>query len=288
MGALYVVGTPIGNLEDISLRALRVLKEVSLIAAEDTRTTRGLLRHYGIATPVVSFHQHNQAQRIPYILGRLREGDVALVSEAGMPGVSDPGRELVEAAAREGFPVVGVPGPSAVTTALALSGLPADSFLFLGFLPRSRGERRALLARCAPLPFTLVWFEAPHRLRASLQDALDVLGDRPCAICREMTKVHEEVFRGGLAQAVSHFGEPRGEFTVVVQGAPTPQGPQWGEGEVLQALREGQARGLPPSRLVAQVARRAGWRRGEVYALWRRWCGPPPLSPRMGEGLTGG
>ncbi|GBD11355.1 Ribosomal RNA small subunit methyltransferase I [bacterium HR23] len=268
MGTLYLIATPIGNLEDISLRALRLLKEVSLIAAEDTRTTRGLLAHYGIRTPLVSFHEHNQGQRLPYLLERLREGDIALVSEAGTPGISDPGRALVEGAVREGFSVTVVPGPSAVTTALALSGLPADAFLFLGFLPRTSRERREALARCAPLPYTLVWFEAPHRLRTSLQDALTVLGDRPCAVCRELTKLHEEVFRGSLSQALAHFTRPRGEFTIVVQGNPSPGEGAWSEAQVLQALQEARAQGLRPSQAVAQVARRAGWPRERVYTLW--------------------
>ncbi|MCS7206806.1 MAG: 16S rRNA (cytidine(1402)-2'-O)-methyltransferase [Dehalococcoidia bacterium] len=276
MGTLYVVATPIGNLEDITLRALRLLREVALIAAEDTRTTRGLLAHYGITTPLVSFHRHNQAQRLPLLLERLRQSDVALVSEAGTPGVSDPGQALVTAAVQKGFPVVVVPGPSAVTAALAVSGLPADSFLFLGFLPRAPTERRSLLGRCASLPFTLVWFEAPHRLRASLQDALEILGDRPCAIGRELTKLHEEVFRGSLAQALEHFIQPRGEFTVVVRGAPSSPEACWTEAQVAQALREASAQGLRPSHAVARVARMAGWPRAQVYAVWRALGGIGP------------
>ncbi|MFN3974933.1 MAG: 16S rRNA (cytidine(1402)-2'-O)-methyltransferase [Dehalococcoidia bacterium] len=293
MGTLYVIGTPIGNLEDITLRALRLLGEVSLIAAEDTRTTRGLLAHFGLATPLVSFHQHNQAQRLPYLLERLREGDIALVSEAGMPGVSDPGQALVEAVAREGFPVAAVPGPSAVTAALAISGLPADAFLFLGFLPRERKERQGLLAQCASLPFTLVWFEAPHRLLASLRDALEALGERPCAVCRELTKLHEEVFRGTLSQALAHFTHPRGEFTIVVQGATPSQGRVWTEERVVQALRDALVSGLRPTQAVAQVARRAGWPRARVYAMWAKWGqerGSPQKSPkpRPGRGVTSG
>lgn len=286
MGTLYVVATPIGNLEDITLRALRLLGEVSLIAAEDTRTTRGLLDHYRIATPLVSFHQHNQARRLPYLLECLREGDIALVSEAGMPGISDPGCALVEAAVREGFPVVAVPGPSAVTAALAVSGLPADAFLFLGFLPREQRVRRDLLARCASLPFTLVWFEAPHRLLPSLRDALEVLGDRPCAVCRELTKMYEEVFRGNLSQALTHFTQPRGEFTIVVGGALRQGGGLWTEAQVVQALGEAQARGLRPTQAVAQVARRAGWPRARVYALWLKARDNSPQKgpiPRPGQ-----
>ena len=170
MPTLYVVATPIGNLEDVTLRALRVLREVSLIAAEDTRTTRKLLSHYDIHTPLTSYYDHNKGQKLPHLLQALEQGDVALVSEAGTPGISDPGLELVAAASAAGFPVVSVPGPSAPAAALAVSGIPADRFLFLGFLPRAQGERRALLRSVAAMPFTLVIFEAPHRLQRSLAD----------------------------------------------------------------------------------------------------------------------
>ena len=180
MPTLYVVATPIGNLEDMTLRGLRVLREVSLIAAEDTRTTRKLLSHYDIHTPLTSYYDHNKDQKLPQVLQALEQGDVALVSDAGTPGISDPGLELVRAAAAAGFPVVPVPGPSSVVTALAVSGIPADRFLFLGFLPRSKGERQALLRSVAAMPFTLVIFEAPHRLQRSLGGP-DV---------REATKLH--------------------------------------------------------------------------------------------------
>jgi len=205
VGTLYVVGTPIGNLEDVSLRALRVLSEVDLIAAEDTRRTRKFLTRYEINTPLTSYHEHNKLTKLDELVSTLQQKDVALVSEAGMPGLSDPGYELIEAAIARGIPVVPVPGPSALITALVVSGLPTDSFLFLGFLPRRRKQRRQLLASVARERRTLVAFEAPHRLRASLADLKDVLGDRRIALARELTKMHEEVWRGSLSQALAHF-----------------------------------------------------------------------------------
>ncbi len=218
MPTLYVVATPIGNLEDITLRALRVLREVDLIAAEDTRRTLRLLNHYNIKKPLISYHEHNKLARIPEILKILEEKDVALVSDAGVPGVSDPGRELVAAALEAGFKVVPIPGPSAIPTALSVSGLPADQFLFLGYLPRKRSERRKLLSSVAEEERTLVAFEAPHRLRESLSDILEVLGDREIAVCRELTKLHEEIFRGKVSEALERFREPLGEFTLVLAG----------------------------------------------------------------------
>ena len=221
-GQLYVCGTPIGNLEDITLRALRVLREVSLIAAEDTRHTRKLLAHYGICTPLVSLHEHNEAQRAPEIVARLQAGEsVAVVSDAGMPGIHDPGWRLVRAAVDAGVPVTVIPGPTAVATALAGAGMPADRFVFEGFLPRQPSRRRAHLASLADDPRTLVFYEAPHRLRAMLTDLLLVLGDRPACIARELTKLHEEWQRGTLGELVRLFEQraPQGEFVVVVAGA---------------------------------------------------------------------
>src|SRR3989304_5284165 len=176
MGALYLVATPIGNLEDITLRALRVLKEMGLVAAEDTRTARILFRKYAIETPLISYHDYNKKARLPRLLEELQEKDVALISEAGMPGISDPGYELVGACVERGIEVVPVPGASAILTALAASGLPTSSFLYLGFLPRRKGERRRLLETVAPLPHTLVFMEAPHRLSKGLEDLREVLG----------------------------------------------------------------------------------------------------------------
>ena len=270
MSTLYVVATPIGNLEDITLRALRVLQEVSLIAAEDTRTTRKLLRRYSIKTPLVSYFEGNRSLRIPYLLERLQQSDVALVSEAGMPGIRDPGRELIQAVVREGVAVVPLPGPSVVTAALAVSGLPAEEFLFLGFLPSRRAQRRQALQRVAQQPYTLVVFEAPHRLRASLEDMVATLGaDRPVVVCRELTKLYEEVYRGTLPGAMAHFAQPRGEFTLIIAGAAQRKTsediqPQ----ELLEALRLLKASGVPAKEAMAHMARQYGLPRRRVYQMW--------------------
>jgi len=215
---LYVVATPIGNLEDITLRALRVLGEVQLIAAEDTRTARKLLNRYNIKTRLTSYFEHNKRMKMPVLLEMLEEQDIALISEAGMPGISDPGYELIKAAIEKDIQVVALPGSSAVTTALAVSGLPANQFVYLGFLPRKKGEKRSLLASVRDEPRTILCFESPYRVVDSLAAMQEVLGDRNVAVCRELTKLHEEVFRGPLSSAVKHFQKPRGEFTIVIQG----------------------------------------------------------------------
>lgn len=215
---LYVIATPIGNLEDITLRALRVLGEVQLIAAEDTRTARKLLNRYDIKTRLTSYYEHNKKNKMPVLLEMLEEQDIALISEAGTPGISDPGYELIKGAIEKGYQVVVLPGPSAVTTAVAASGLPADQFIYLGFLPRKKGEKRRLLGSVSSEPRTIVCFESPHRVGDSLSAMLETLGDRSIAVCREMTKLHEEVYRGLLSMAAKHFQKPRGEFTIVIQG----------------------------------------------------------------------
>ncbi|MFB3092853.1 MAG: 16S rRNA (cytidine(1402)-2'-O)-methyltransferase, partial [Dehalococcoidia bacterium] len=214
MPTLYVVATPIGNLEDVTHRALRVLREVSLIAAEDTRTTRKLLARHGIrALPtgrqarLISYNEHNKAARTPRLLAALRDGDVALVSEGGTPVISDPGHDLVTAALEAGFTVTPIPGPSAVTAALAVSGLSTRQFTYLGFLPRRAGERRRLFASLRDDPHTIVAFESPHRLLRSLSDMHAEWGDRRIAACRELTKAFEEVFRGSIGEALEHFAD---------------------------------------------------------------------------------
>ncbi len=267
MGTLYLVGTPIGNLEDITLRALRVLREVSLIAAEDTRHTRTLLARYDIHTPTTSYFEHNKLAKLDVILTALEKGDVALVSDAGMPGISDPGYELVRAALERGFPVVPVPGPSAIVAALAASGLPTDAFVYIGFLPRKAGERRRALESLRGERRTLVLYEAPHRLLDTLGDILDTLGDRPVAIARELTKVHEEIWRGTVAEARAHFTEraPRGEFTLVIGGAAEPQA--WTEEQVRAALAQRLAEGWSARDAAAAVAAQSGWRKRDVYRL---------------------
>lgn len=223
MPRLFVVATPIGNLEDITLRAIRVLKEVCLIAAEDTRKTRILLAAHDIRTPLTSYHEHNKRAKLPSLMRSLKEGDLALVSEAGMPGINDPGYELIRGAIAIGADIVPVPGPSAPITALAVSGLTAEQFVHVGFLPRKKGERRRLLESLAAETRTLVAFESPHRLAAALRDIADTLGERRLAVCREMTKLHEEIFRGTVSEAIGHFQKPRGEFTIVIEGKGRPR-----------------------------------------------------------------
>ena len=268
MGVLYVVATPIGNLEDITLRALRVLREVGLIAAEDTRTTVKLLNRFKISTPMVSFFEHNELVRRDEILQALERQDVALVSEAGMPTISDPGYRLVQAAIAQGVPVVPVPGPSAVLAALAVSGLPTDSFLFLGFLPRRRGARQRRLAAICDHPETLVCFEAPHRLQATLRDMKEVLGDRQLAVACELTKMYEEVWRGTVSGALARFeqAQPRGEFTLVVSGALKEES-VWQETRVRRALAELISTGVSRRDAAAQVAKLAQWSKRAVYRL---------------------
>ena len=218
MPALYVIATPIGNLEDISLRALRLLREVKLIAAEDTRTTRRLLTAYDIKTPLTSYHEHSKRAKLGYLLDYLEKEDLALVSEAGMPGLSDPGYELIVAAIERGISVVPIPGASAVITALVVSGLPTDQFVYVGFLPRRKGQRQRLLNSIAEERRTIVAFETRHRLTGVLNEIEEILGDRRLCVCRELTKVHEEIFRGRMSQAREHFAEPRGEFSLVIEG----------------------------------------------------------------------
>ena len=272
MGKLYVVGTPIGNLEDLTPRAARVLGEVSLIAAEDTRVTRRLLSHLGLHTVMVSYNEHNHQQRLPALLESLASGDLALVTDAGMPGVSDPGAELVSQAAAGGFPVEAVPGVSAVTTAMAMSGMSGDEFLFLGFLPRKARERRARLAGLTQSPHTLVAFEAPHRLQATLKDIVAVLGDREMSVCRELTKLYEEVFRGAASEALVHFREPRGEFVLVIRGAvpnPAAAGPAEDQlDEAAQWLATLRQEGVRAKDAVAQVSDATGMTKNLVYRMW--------------------
>ena len=267
-GTLYVVGTPIGNLEDLSPRAARVLRQVSLVAAEDTRVARRLLNRLDAHPRLISFHEHNWRERLEPILPALEEDDAALVSDAGMPGVSDPGRELVAAAAAKGVRIESVPGPSAVTTALAVSGLPADAFTFLGFLPRRRSERQARLREAAASPFTLVLFEAPHRLRAILEDMTAILGDRPIAVCRELTKLHEEVFHGTASAALEHFDSPRGEFVLVIAGAAPEAPPEDDADSIRLFLLERRAAGVGSRDAVAEAARRFGIPRNRAYQYW--------------------
>ena len=271
MGILYLVATPIGNLEDVTLRALRVLAEVSLVAAEDTRTTRKLLTHYGIRARLLSYNEHYMKGRTPQLLAALEAGDVAFASDAGTPGVSDPGYELARAAIGAGHTVVAVPGASALLTALSASGLPMREFAFLGFLPRRSSERRKLFESLKNERRTLVAFESPHRVRAALEDLLATLGDRRIAACRELTKLHEEVFRGTVSEALEHFAEPRGEFTIVVEGATVgAQGlaPLRPEAEIRQQLARLRSAGVKGREAARHVSAETGWPQRDVYRLW--------------------
>jgi 16S rRNA (cytidine1402-2'-O)-methyltransferase len=262
---LHLVATPIGNLGDVSLRALAVLRGADRIYCEDTRVTARLLARYGIRTPLETYHDYNAEQVRPAILAALRGGQrVALVSDAGTPLVSDPGYKLVRAAIAEGLPVTAAPGASAVLTALVLSGLPPDAFLFAGFLPKQRSARRQALARWAALEASLIFYEAPPRLAASLADMVEVLGPRPAAVARELTKLHEEIRRGPLDELAGHYhdhGPPRGE-TVVVVGPPEPVVP--GPEEVDRRLREALAEfGVRDA--AAKLAAETGLARADLY-----------------------
>ena len=221
MGTLFIIGTPIGNLGDLSPRAAELLRTVDLLVAEDTRVTRKLLNHLDATTPCISYHEHSNPAQLERVLDALESGDVAQVTDAGSPTVSDPGASLVEAAASRGHDVVGVPGPSAITTAISISGMPGDRFTFLGFLPRKSPERRSVLSGAAYETGTLVAFETPQRVLGALEDIDSTLGERRIAVCREMTKLHEEVFRGTASEAIQYFsgGRVRGEFVLVIEGA---------------------------------------------------------------------
>lgn len=267
MGTLYLVATPIGNLQDITHRALSVLGRASLIAAEDTRQTHKLLSHYAIQAPLVSYHEHNKLARLDHILQALEQGDVALVSDAGTPALNDPGYELVRAVLQAGYAVSPVPGPSAPLAALVASGLPTDAFLYLGYLPRKAGERRRLLGEVSALPYTLVLLETPHRLVEAFEDMQSVLGDRAIAVARELTKLHEEIYRGSISQARAHFSEqaPRGEITLVVAGDRAAK--QWDEQQVRFALRQQLASDAAAAQTAGELAARSGWPRRKIYRL---------------------
>jgi len=266
MGTLYLVATPIGNLEDLSKRAERLLSTAVLIAAEDTRQTAKLLKAFDIHTPLTSYFEHNKLSKVEQILSALEKGDVALVSDAGTPALNDPGYELVRHALARGYPVSPVPGPCAPVAALVVSGLPTDAFLYLGYLPRKRSERRQKLTSASAYPFTLLFLEAPHRLLAALEDILAVLGDRELAVARELTKLHEEIFRGPASAALSHFTAhpPRGELTLVIAGK-TSETNRWSAEDLEAALGAALEEGQPPARLASRLAAESGWPRREIY-----------------------
>lgn len=276
MSTLFLVGTPIGNLEDISERALDILRSVPLIAAEDTRTAKQLLAHFDIHTPVTSYFEHSRLAKLDRILNALQVGDVAVISEAGMPGLSDPGYELVRAAVARNIRVSPVPGPTALLTALVASGLPAGSFYYLGFLPREPRARRKLLQAVKDEPMTLIAYEAPHRIRETLEDMARILGTRQMCAARELTKMFEEFRRGTIAEVRQHFQsvEPRGEFTLVIEGRKTEDGrrankPQaaWSDERVGREMRKLLKKGVPRTEAVKRVAREGKRERREVYEL---------------------
>ncbi len=267
MGTLYVVATPIGNLEDVTVRALRVLREASVVLAEDTRRTRVLLDHHAIPARPRSLHAHNERSRVEEVLAALDEGDaVALVSDAGTPLVSDPGERLVEAVAAAGHTVVPVPGPSAVLAGLVASGLETTPFLFEGFLPRKAGERAARLAALRDRPETLVLFEAPGRVARTLAELHETFGDRPACLARELTKLHEEAVRGRLGELAERFAEgTRGEVTLVVAGA--EPAPALAGRALRREVRAAVRRGDSPKEVAAALAMRAALPKREIYAM---------------------
>lgn len=272
-GALYVVGTPIGNLGDFSPRALEVLGEVDFIAAEDTRVTLKLLTHFGIKKPLISYFEHNKLEHGPMIVARLQEGQsCALVSDAGMPAISDPGETLVAACAQAEIPVYVVPGPTAALSALAISGLPTGRFTFEGFLSVNKRSRREHLEQVEREERTMIFYEAPHKLRKTLSDFSKVFGpDRRIALCRELTKIHEEVWRTTLGEAAAHYREkePRGEFVLVVEGraregASEPEYTLEEAADLARSLAQG---GLSPTEAAKQAAKETGFKKGEIYRL---------------------
>jgi len=266
-GALYVVATPIGNLEDITYRAVRTLAEADLIACEDTRQTRKLLDHYGIGKPTVSYHEHNEAKRAEELAARLRGGaTVALVSDAGMPLVSDPGYRLVQAAVASGIAVIPIPGPSAVLTALAASGLPTDAFHFGGFLPPKSGQRLKALEAMADEQATVIFYEAPHRIVETLDAIQEVLGPRPIVVARELTKIHEEFLRGTAAEIRATLAareSVKGEITLLIGKAAEPAPDDTPVPDAVEALVRD---GTPRMDAIKQVAKRRGLSKREVYA----------------------
>ncbi|MFM1799837.1 MAG: Ribosomal small subunit methyltransferase [Cyanobacteriota bacterium] len=272
-GVLYLVGTPIGNLADLSPRARAVLAAVDHLACEDTRRSGLLLRALGLKRSLISFHQHNEVSRLPQLLDHLAAGEsVAVISDAGLPGLSDPGEALVAAARERGRPVICIPGPSAITTALVSSGLPCDRFCFEGFLPARSARRRQRLEALAAEERTLVLFEAPHRLLDLLEDLLEVLGDRPLRVARELTKCHEEQVGPSVSAALAHFRSqrPLGECTLVLGGAPAAPPAAWDERDLREALAALLAEGRSAKEAAQLLAERTGHRRRDLYALLHR------------------
>lgn len=267
-GTLYLVATPIGNLADITHRALQVLRDVDLIACEDTRHTRKLLQHYGIDTKTISYHEHNEQQRAAQLIELLKQGsDVAVVSDAGTPAISDPGFRLVRTAIENDVTIVPLPGPSALVTAVVAAGLPTDEFFFGGFLPSRTGARRARLGELRAVPGTLIFYEGPHRLAASLRDAYEVLGEREAVVARELTKLHEEIRRGRLSELAEHYSttEPRGEIVLLIDRTVLDQAVTEGAASVAALVEQFEAAGLDHRAALKKAARELQLSRAEAY-----------------------
>lgn len=250
------------------MRALNTLRQVHLIAAEDTRHTKKLLKHYEIQTPLISFHEHSKRSKLQHLLDRLDEGDLALVSDAGTPLLNDPGYVLVSEALKAGHEVSPIPGPSAPIAALVASGLPTERFLYLGYLPRKSNDRRQLLAEVADLEYTLIFLETPHRLLDSLSDLYDQLGDRRLVVARELTKLHEEFFRGQISAALTYYdaNPPRGEITLILAGD-SPQNETWTKERLLSELRARKSQDTAPAQIASMLAQESGWPRRKIYQL---------------------
>ncbi len=267
MSTLYVVATPIGNLSDMTARAIDVLSTVPTVAAEDTRVTRKLLNHIGASPRLESLHEHTPPERLKRIVAKLDSGDMALVADAGTPGISDPGSALVSEAVTAGHVVVPLPGPSAVSTALSVTGWAFDRFLFLGFLPRRQNDRISRLQSITVEPGPIVLYESPHRMKAALADIHGVFPDRQLVICRELTKLHEEIFRGTAAEAATHFAEPRGEFVIVVEGSGKQPTEEILDESIIETLRDLESQGLRGRTLVDRAVEVTGAPKNRVYRL---------------------
>ncbi len=281
--ALYLVSTPIGNLEDITLRSLSVLKSVDLIACEDTRHTRRLLDHFGINKPTISYHEHNEQVRANELVQRLAGGEsIAIVTDAGTPGIADPAYRIVVAAIERGITVVPIPGAVALVAGLVASGLPTDSFLFAGFLPAKKMARRAKLEELKTERATLVVYEAPHRIRETLADALEVLGDRPASLARELTKLHEQFIRGKLSELVTHFDahQPRGEMTLVIAGSGDDNFEPVETGSISEQVERLMLEGVSRSDAIKQAAKSRGLTKREAY---QRMLEEKPINEHANE-----
>ncbi len=268
-GKLYVTGTPIGNLSDFSPRAVETLKSVDFIAAEDTRVTLKLLNHFDIKKPMVSYHEHNLRERGEIIIGRILNGEnCAIVSDAGMPCVSDPGEDLVRLAAEKGIPTVVIPGPSAVISALCISGLKTSRFAFEGFLSTSKQNRKTHLESIKDDPHTLIFYEAPHKLLNTLKDMEKVFGNRRLSIARELTKIHEEVIRTTLKDAVAFYEEktPKGEFVLIIEGAEAPKQAEISLEDAIKEAKESVENGLRPTDAAKKIAAKYGFKKSEIYS----------------------